>query len=127
MKFRVHNVGSLNWIIAPHSAVVHYILLTQNRHSLCSVLLRDSANASPYAKSKKNAKDSVYVQKNSTKCTVFRKTITIIPESKQKQMEGYSLCRRKMRTVEHFPRGQPLRLHPSKVHFFLTINNKKHQ
>ena len=34
-------------IIAPHYAVVHYILLTQNYRSLCSVLLRRFASLQP--------------------------------------------------------------------------------
>lgn len=34
-------------IIALHSAVVHYILLSQNFHSLCSVLLRRFATLQP--------------------------------------------------------------------------------
>jgi hypothetical protein len=35
-------IASVSWIIAPHSTVVHSILLSQNCRSLCSVLLRVS-------------------------------------------------------------------------------------
>lgn len=49
IKNSMHNrkLPRLYRIIAPHYAVVHYILLTQNYRSLCSVLLRRFASLQP--------------------------------------------------------------------------------